>query len=68
MTEFSKVCEDGDVRLTRGAVEWEGTVEMCHDEEWGSICDSKWVVQDAQVICRQLGYSVEGEKTVHFLI
>ena len=32
-------------------------MEIRYDGEWGTICDTGWGVRDAQVTCRQLGYS-----------
>lgn len=39
-----------------------GTVEICLNNQWGSICGSEanWTVTDARVVCRQLGYSTKG--------
>ena len=38
-----------------------GRVEICQDEIWGSICyDDDWDIDDAIVVCRQLGYKSEG--------
>ena len=56
-----RVCQEGDIRLVGGVVEWEGSVEVCQDNEWGSVCDNSWTVRDAQVACRQLGYTEEGK-------
>ncbi len=51
-------CEEGDVRLTQGN---EGTVEVCLNSLWGMIAQSGWSTLDGQVVCRQLGYTSEGD-------
>ncbi|XP_066271748.1 uncharacterized protein [Branchiostoma lanceolatum] len=45
------------IRLVNGSSDSEGTVEVWHDGQWGSICDDSWGLNDAQVVCRQLGYA-----------
>ena len=56
------ICLSGEVRLTGGETQNEGTVELCVGNRWeGSICDEGWDNADAAVICRQLGLTGEGE-------
>lgn len=53
------VCEDGQVRLIGGSNSYEGRVEMCYNEEWGTICDNGFGRFEASVVCSQLGFSRE---------
>ena len=47
------------MRLADGYIEGEGRIEIIHDGYWGTICVPEWMwnIKDAQVACRQLGYS-----------
>ena len=55
------VCRDGQIRLAGGSTPYEGRVEICQNEQWGTICDDPWDNTAASVVCNQLGNSAQGE-------
>ena len=60
----SSNCEQGDIRLIDGNSALEGRVELCTQGLWGAITTTSWDVNDARVVCRQLGLPWECELNV----
>ena len=51
---------DGGIRLVGGMSDYEGRVEICTNGGWSTVCDENWGSVDAQVVCNQLGYTIQG--------
>ena len=53
-------CTNGDIRLRGGRNRFEGRVEICINNQWGTVCDDAWGTTDANVACKQLGFASTG--------
>ena len=56
------ICAYGDVRLVDGSNSYEGRVEVCINDHWGTVCDNSWDNTDATTVCKQLGYAYTSSK------
>ena len=61
LLSFAAPCTDGQLRLAGSNVGNEGRVEICLNNEWGTICDDGWSTNDANVACGVLGFANTGE-------
>ena len=59
------MCSDGDVRLMNSSGpstgEGEGLVEVCYNNSYWKVCNDRWDTIDAGVVCRQLGFTFQGQ-------
>ena len=64
LSESPPTCYDGNVQLgdrfsgstPEGYYQVGGRVEVCYNGTYGSVCGTGWDQNDAQVVCRYMGY------------
>ena len=61
----SALCADGEVRLVEGESEWEGRLEVCLSQRWGTVSSGGWSHTNTHVICNDLGYeTINGKNDI----
>ncbi|MCA9543666.1 MAG: scavenger receptor cysteine-rich domain-containing protein, partial [Myxococcales bacterium] len=49
--------DQGTVRLAGGDGAGHGRVEIYANDQWGTVCDDAFGLEEAEVVCRQLGFA-----------
>ena len=49
-------CTHGEIKLYGGQFRNEGDLQLCYNGVWVFLCNAAWWIEEANVVCRQLGY------------
>ena len=62
--------EHGHIRVTgiNTANAVAGYMLLCDSGRWRAVCDSGWGLDDARVVCRQLGFDPQGTNIFSYSI
>jgi len=65
---LGQTCLESSLRLGEDRSSLNGTVQVCLNGNWSSVCasSSSWNITAATVVCRQLGHSQEGIYSLFF--
>ena len=57
-------CTHGEIKLYGGQFRNEGDLQLCYNGVWVFVCEGRrwvrdwwWQIEEANVVCRQLGYA-----------
>ena len=67
MSTVTGNCSDGEVRLVGGGNSTLGRVEVCLNDAWGTVCNTRFGTREAQVICRQLNFPTDGNLLINVI-
>lgn len=59
----SYISAHGDIRLIKSvgsSSDAQGLVEMYLDDQWTMVCNNGWDLEDASIVCKQLGFQSAG--------
>ncbi|XP_061095007.1 deleted in malignant brain tumors 1 protein-like [Conger conger] len=65
-TDVGVICSV--IRVVNGSDRCSGRVEINHVGQWGTVCDNSWNMNNAEVVCRQVGCgrALDALSSAHF--